>query len=233
VCSPKDDPSCLRQWNATILATKGGRQQHGVKHTELYDHECRARVKSPITGRLAHCRKSFQSHSPRSKYCPEHESAKFNEYRRRHRKECAARHKAWTESHPGWREKFYLKRRKQYAADPQPFRDAANASYAKHGKKWNRRKKAARAAWTPEQRAADNQRQRKKYRALVEAKRKLGRPRTREDDIAKYGPRIKELRTQRKSWGQIQSIMNRETAQNRSVSGWRHLIKDRVTTATA
>jgi hypothetical protein len=70
-----------------------------------------------------------------------------------------------------------------------------------------------------------------KQEALVQQLRaKLGRPPTREADVAKYGHRIMELRTQGKSWGQVQRIMNQETADNRSVSGWRMLAKYLVTT---
>jgi hypothetical protein len=65
---------------------------------------------------------------------------------------------------------------------------------------------------------------------LAKLSAKLGRPRTREDDVAKYGPRIRELRTQGKSWGQVQRIMNQETAENRSLSHWRMLAKYLVTT---
>lgn len=60
--------------------------------------------------------------------------------------------------------------------------------------------------------------------AALEAK--LGRPRTMMEDQAKYGPRIAELRAQRKSWTQVRSTMNRETGQGRSKSGWRHLLPE-------
>jgi hypothetical protein len=60
--------------------------------------------------------------------------------------------------------------------------------------------------------------------AALEAK--LGRPRTMTEDQAKYGPKIAELRAQRKSWTQVRSTMNRETGQTRSVSGWRHLVSE-------
>jgi transposase-like protein len=59
-----------------------------------------------------------------------------------------------------------------------------------------------------------------------QARAKLGRPRTAQEDAARYRPRILELRADGKSWGQVQRIMNTETGENRSASGWRHILED-------
>ena len=60
---------------------------------------------------------------------------------------------------------------------------------------------------------------------LAELKaRQVGRPLTRRDDQAKYGPRIKELLGLGRSLGEITITMNSETGQNRTKSGWRKLI---------
>ena len=55
--------------------------------------------------------------------------------------------------------------------------------------------------------------------------RQIGRPLTREQDAARYGPRIAELRatTPPTSWGKIQVVVEREMGLSRSLSGLRHL----------
>jgi hypothetical protein len=55
--------------------------------------------------------------------------------------------------------------------------------------------------------------------------RKVGRTPTRSADQAKFGPRIKELRREKKSWGQVRMIMNNETGRSWTASGWRHLVE--------
>jgi hypothetical protein len=60
---------------------------------------------------------------------------------------------------------------------------------------------------------------------LEELKLKLGRPRKHQGEVIKYGPRVTKLKTQ-KSWGQLTTMMNRETGKNQSKSYWRHIWDD-------
>jgi hypothetical protein len=66
-----------------------------------------------------------------------------------------------------------------------------------------------------------------KQRALVERlkAKQGGRPRTREDDVTKYGPRVMELRAQGKSWPMIARIMKVETGQEGTATRWRLLVR--------
>jgi len=66
-----------------------------------------------------------------------------------------------------------------------------------------------------------------KQQAVVEAlkARKVGRPPTLTKN-AKYLPRLRELKAQNKTLSQITMIMNRETGDNRTSSGWRHILED-------
>jgi len=53
-----------------------------------------------------------------------------------------------------------------------------------------------------------------------------GRPLTAKRNAAKYGPRLVQLKAEGKSGEQIRAIMNRETGEDRSKSGWRHIHDD-------
>jgi hypothetical protein len=72
----------------------------------------------------------------------------------------------------------------------------------------------------------------RRRKAIAEADklkaRQVGRPRTRQNDISKYGPRIMELKKLGKSNEEVRMIMNRESGQNRSKSGWRHVYEDLI-----
>jgi endogenous inhibitor of DNA gyrase (YacG/DUF329 family) len=124
------------------------------------------------------------------------EKCRDADHHRRHREKIAARRKIWM------------------AANRDTVRAAVRRHHARHRDALNAKTKARYA---------------EKKRRFLELERlaaKLGRPHTRDADRAAYGPRIIELRNLRKSWGQVRIIMNQETGQNRSVSGWRHLIEN-------
>jgi hypothetical protein len=77
-----------------------------------------------------------------------------------------------------------------------------------------------------ERRVANLRQELEKQEAIVEKiQGKLGRPRTREDDMSKYGPRVTKLHSEGKSWPTIARIMKAETGQGGTESRWRLLFR--------
>jgi ribosomal protein L24E len=173
---------------------------------------------SLLTKNCAHCSKSFQTRKKLQIFCSA--KCRANAHYRRHKPRYTSYTNKYRTEHP---EKARAQCRRYYAKRRTTENAKTRQRYA-----LQKLKLAEAERFAAELAAAETELQRQQ--AIVEAlkARQVGRPRTLAEDATKYLPRMRQLKEQNKTWGQITMIMNRETGDNRSPSGWRHIFNDSV-----
>ncbi len=165
------------------------------------------------------CRKALGASRAKA-YYRGHKEARL-QYSREHRDRDNASRRA---RYPRRRRKILRLNREKYAGHRPQIQEAQRRRYARDREKIAEAERIQAELRGAEAKLSESRESLRKQETIVkELRGKLGRPATVDHDRKRFGPRIRELRDQKKSWVALTIIMNYESGQHRSVSSWRHL----------